>query len=70
MKIHEKFYIGGEWVVPAGTATEDVINSATEEVIGRVPMGSAEDVDRAVAAARRVSLLVHHLTGRAGKISA
>ena len=53
MKIHEKFYIGGEWVVPAGTATEDVINSATEEVIGRVPMGSAEDVDRAVAAARR-----------------
>ncbi|MEZ5382326.1 MAG: aldehyde dehydrogenase family protein [Microthrixaceae bacterium] len=53
MKTYDKFYIGGEWVTPAGTDTADVINSATEEVIGRVPMGTAEDVDRAVAAARQ-----------------
>ncbi len=44
--------IGGEWVSPDGSETIDVINAATEEVIGRVPSGTAQDVDRAVAAAR------------------
>ena len=53
MKRYEQFYIGGEWVTPAGTATEDVVNPATEEIIGSVPMGTPEDVDRAVAAARQ-----------------
>ena len=53
MKSYENFYIGGEWVAPASsTATTEVIHSATEEVIGRVPMGTAEDVDAAVAAAK------------------
>ena len=51
---HDKFYIGGEWVAPApGHATHDVINATTEEVIARVPLGSAADVDKAVAAARK-----------------
>jgi aldehyde dehydrogenase (NAD+) len=45
-------YIGGEWVAPAGTATIEVVNPATEEVIGVVPEASQADVDRAVAAAR------------------
>jgi aldehyde dehydrogenase (NAD+) len=45
-------YIGGEWVVPAGTATIEVVNPANEEVIGIVPEASEGDVDRAVAAAR------------------
>ena len=53
MKRYEQFYIGGEWVTPAGTATEDVVNPATEEIIGSVPMGTPEDVARAVAAARQ-----------------
>ena len=47
-----KFYINGQWVDPAGTGTIDVINPATEEVIGVIPEGNAEDVDRAVAAAK------------------
>lgn len=48
-----KFYIDGQWVDPIGTGTLDVINPATEEAIGRIAMGNAEDVNRAVAAARR-----------------
>ena len=47
------FYIGGAWVPPAKPATRDVINPATEQSIGKISMGSAEDVDRAVQAARK-----------------
>ncbi|MEN9509306.1 MAG: hypothetical protein RLZZ621_1869, partial [Gemmatimonadota bacterium] len=53
MTDHLKFYIDGQWVDPIGTATLDVINPATEESIGRIAMGNAEDVNRAVSAARR-----------------
>jgi delta 1-pyrroline-5-carboxylate dehydrogenase len=49
---YPKFFIGGEWVEPAGTGTLAVINSATEEVMGHVPEGTPADVDRAVTAAR------------------
>ncbi|NMO17796.1 aldehyde dehydrogenase family protein [Pyxidicoccus fallax] len=49
---HTRFYIGGRWVDPAGTGTIEVINAATEEVMGCVPAGTPEDVDRAVVAAR------------------
>jgi len=52
MRDHDRFYIGGEWVAPAGSATIDVISPHTEEVIGRVPEGTTADMDRAVAAAR------------------
>ena len=52
MKIHDKNYVNGEWVAPDQAALIEVTNAATEEVIGRVPAGSAGDVDRAVAAAR------------------
>jgi betaine-aldehyde dehydrogenase len=52
MRDHDRFYIGGEWVAPAGTETIDVISPHTEEVIGHVPDGTAADMDRAVAAAR------------------
>ena len=47
-----KFFIGGEWTSPAGEGRIDVIDPTTEEVIGHVPEGTPEDVDRAVAAAR------------------
>jgi aldehyde dehydrogenase (NAD+) len=53
MRKYLKFYINGEWVEPVGTHTRDVINPATEEVAGRIAMGEKEDVDRAVAAARK-----------------
>ena len=52
MREHLKFYIGGQWVLPAQPRTIDVINPATEEVCGRVSAGSAADVDRAVTAAK------------------
>lgn len=48
-----KFYIDGAWVDPAGTATIHVINPATEEVCQTIAAGGAEDVNRAVAAAKR-----------------
>jgi aldehyde dehydrogenase (NAD+) len=48
----DEFYIGGTWVSPAGTGTIDVVNATTEAVMARVPEGTAEDIDRAVAAAR------------------
>ena len=46
------FFIGGEWTAPAGADTIEVIDPTTEQVIGSVPEGTPEDVDRAVAAAR------------------
>ncbi|MEV0358336.1 aldehyde dehydrogenase family protein [Nocardia sp. NPDC050697] len=52
MRTFSTFYIGGKWIEPATAATFEVINPATEEVAGTVALGSAADVDRAVAAAR------------------
>ncbi len=48
----DRLYIGGAWVAPTSTETIAVENPATEETLGHVPAGAAEDVDRAVAAAR------------------
>jgi aldehyde dehydrogenase (NAD+) len=50
--VRDKLYIGGEWVEPAGDGTIEVVNPTTEEAVGRVPEGTAEDADRAVRAAR------------------
>ena len=46
-------FIGGAWVSPSAADLIAVENPATEEVIAHVPAGTAEDVDRAVAAARK-----------------
>jgi aldehyde dehydrogenase (NAD+) len=53
MYIRDRLPIGGEWVEPATDEVVDVVNPVSEEVIGRVPGGSAADIDRAVAAARQ-----------------
>jgi aldehyde dehydrogenase (NAD+) len=50
---HGKFYIDGEWVTPKGNQTLDVVDPATEEPCATIVLGTAEDVDLAVAAARR-----------------
>lgn len=52
--MHEfsRLYVGGEWVEPSSGEHIDVVNAATEQVMGRVPAGGGADVDRAVAAAR------------------
>jgi aldehyde dehydrogenase (NAD+) len=52
MSNHQKFYINGAWVDPVTPKTLDVINPATEEAFATISVGSAADVDRAVAAAK------------------
>ena len=52
MQDRDKIYIDGAWVPSSGSGRIDVINSTTEEVMGRVPEGTPDDVDRAVAAAK------------------
>jgi aldehyde dehydrogenase (NAD+) len=48
-----KFYIDGKWVDPQKAHDFPVINPATEEPIAHISLGSAADVDLAVAAAKR-----------------
>ena len=48
-----EFYIDGQWVKPVHADTIDVVNPATEQIIETISAGSAEDIDRAVSAARR-----------------
>ena len=47
-----KNYIDGRWVTPTGGTIHDIINPATEQPIGQVSFGTADDVDQAVRAAR------------------
>jgi aldehyde dehydrogenase (NAD+) len=47
-----RFYIGGEWVPPSQPRLLNVENPATGEVVAQISLGSADDVDRAVRAAR------------------
>jgi aldehyde dehydrogenase (NAD+) len=51
--IARKFYIDGRWVDSAGAGSIEVVNPATERVMGSIAAGNVADVDRAVAAARR-----------------
>jgi aldehyde dehydrogenase (NAD+) len=48
----KRFYIDGAWVSPPGRRELAVINPATEQEIGKIMLGAAEDVDVAVKAAR------------------
>ena len=52
MQVRDQFYINGQWAAPKGGKAIDVINASTEEVMGRVPEGTQDDVNAAVAAAR------------------
>jgi aldehyde dehydrogenase (NAD+) len=51
MEIHDKIYIGGQWTPSTGLGIDEVVDSNTEEVVGKVPEGTGEDVERAVDAA-------------------
>ncbi|MCL8382925.1 MULTISPECIES: aldehyde dehydrogenase family protein [Xanthobacter] len=48
----KKLLIGGEWVEAAGGGTFTSVNPSTGEVLATVALGEAEDIDRAVHAAR------------------
>lgn len=52
MRDYRKFLIGGAWVDPAGDATIEVTNPATGVACGSIAAGNADDVDKAVRAAR------------------
>lgn len=51
MIVRDKFYINGVWVKPVGEGVLEVVDASTEEVMGTVPAGAAEDANRAVEAA-------------------
>src|SRR6476469_6371212 len=53
MREYLKFYIDGKWVDPVEARSLDVDNPTTEQVSGRIAIGGAADVDRAVEAARK-----------------
>jgi aldehyde dehydrogenase (NAD+) len=53
MREYVKFYIDGQWVDPVEPRTLDVENPTTEQVGGKISLGSAADVDKAVVAARQ-----------------
>lgn len=50
---HDLLFIDGQWRKPCAEGVTEVINPASGQVIGHVPLATAADVDRAVAAARR-----------------
>lgn len=49
----QRLYIDGAWVKSHGGDVVEVLNPATEDVIGRVPLGTKSDVRAAITAARR-----------------
>jgi len=53
MRDCRQFYIDGKWVSPFSTNDFEVINPANEQPIATISLGSAADVDEAVAAAKR-----------------
>ncbi|MEK9281066.1 aldehyde dehydrogenase family protein [Bradyrhizobium sp. ISRA442] len=53
MREYLKFYVNGDWIAPEAPKQMEVINPATEEVCGYISAGSAADVDKAAAAAKR-----------------
>ena len=59
-----KVFIGGQWLDPAGGETLPVEDPSTGAEIGRIASGGAEDIDRAVTAARAA------LTGPWGRLAA
>jgi len=52
LEVKDKLYIDGAWVPSSGKGSIDVFDSTNGEVIGKIPDGTADDVDRAVKAAR------------------
>lgn len=70
-----KLFVGGDWISPSGSAVIEVVNAASEEIMGSIPAGSSTDVDQAVAAARRAlpewaALSPHQRSGYLAEIQA
>jgi aldehyde dehydrogenase (NAD+) len=48
----DKIYVDGSWIPSTGSGTIDVYDSTNGEVIGAIPEGTADDVDKAAKAAK------------------
>ena len=48
-----KFYINGQWASPSKPNDYEVINPSTEEAFATISLGSAEDTNAAVSAAKK-----------------
>ena len=68
MKEALQFYINGEWVDPVTPKTMDVIDPSTEEAIGRISLGSAEDVDKGRSRRRRPPSSPSHRPAREERV--
>ena len=69
MAVRDRLYIAGVWVVPSRPDTISVVDPTTEEVIGSVPAGTAEDVAAAVCCgSERPGELGDHFAGREGEL--
>jgi aminobutyraldehyde dehydrogenase len=53
LETYRPLFIGGQWVEPASGETHDDVNPATDEKVADIATGGAEDVERAVKAARK-----------------
>lgn len=53
MKHYGKFYIDGDWIESSSSERQQLVDPTSEEVFATVAMATTQDVDRAVAAARR-----------------
>ncbi|TWX64866.1 aldehyde dehydrogenase family protein [Colwellia demingiae] len=53
MYTYKKFYIDGDWQLPSTEDTIDVINPANSELCAKTPSATIEDVDKAIAAAKK-----------------
>ena len=62
------FYIDGAWVAPAGTATMPILTPSTNAQVGKLTLGTAADVERAVAAAK-VAFESFSLTPKAERLA-
>ncbi|MFB6453363.1 aldehyde dehydrogenase family protein [Bradyrhizobium tunisiense] len=63
MREYLSFYINGEWVAPETPKQMDVVNPTTEEVCGHISVGTSNDVDKAVAAAKK-AFVTYSMMGR------
>ncbi|MXP24432.1 aldehyde dehydrogenase family protein [Gordonia sp. HNM0687] len=53
LKSYDKLLIGGRWTDPSSDKVIEVVSPITEELLATVPEAQTEDVDKAVAAARK-----------------
>ena len=53
MKIHDTFYINGQWVAPNSTRVHEIYNPATNELCAITPLANDTDCINAIEAANR-----------------